>query len=81
MSGLGAAQRRGPGLFRDISPGHAAMLLRPLYPNMTELEAAAYAVGVAGRPVAEVKYPEDADLWRDAGIEVAYILGRDGDGS
>lgn len=73
MIQVGAAPRRGQVI--GISPGHAAMLLRPLYPEITELEAAAYAIGVAGRPASEVEYPEAADLWRDAGIEFAHFLG------
>ena len=88
MIRLGAARRRGVdrdqisrGRSPGLTPTHVALLLRPLYPSITELEAAAYAVGVAGRPAAEVDYPESEDLWRDAGIELAYILGCDGDGS
>ena len=79
MSRIGAAPQRGGVI--GVSPRHAAMLLRPLYPEITELEAAAYALGVAGRPAAEVEYPEVADMWRDAGIELAFHLGRAGDGS
>ncbi len=82
MNEVGAAPRRGRvGHSPPPNPRHAAMLLRPVYPEITELEAAAYALGVDGRPASEVEYPENEDLWRDAGIELAYILGLDGDRS
>ena len=64
---------------RDMAASHARMLLRPLYPEITDEEAAAYVLGVNGAPVTELQLPEGEDLERNASIEIAYYVGRDGD--